>query len=97
MKFEILDSQGLAGEELTGLIGHSILPNDYSIDKDGTIHVGGQLIDATVSWDQHEMCHHIKSDLVPLFLGHTVSAYRVVDQFDRLRPKATLEEDQTPK
>merc|ERR1712020_143578 len=38
MKFEILDSQGLAGEQLTGVIGHSILPNEYSIDKNGIIH-----------------------------------------------------------
>ena len=97
MKFEILDSEGLAGEQLTGLIGHSILPHDYSIDKSGKIHVGGKLIDATVSWDEHEMCHHIRSDLVPLFLGHSVSDYRVVDQFDRLQPVATLDEDASPK
>ena len=93
MKFEILDSQGLAGIQLSGLVGHAILPNDYSIDENGIIHVGGELIDAKVEWNRHELCHHIKAELVHLFLGHSVSDYRVVDQFDRLRPMATLEEE----
>ena len=96
MKFEIMDSQGLAGIPLTGLIGHSILPNDYSIDKEGVIHVGGELIDAKIEWNEHEMCHHIRSELVHLFLGHYVSDYRVTGQFAR-PVVAGLEEDVSPK
>ena len=95
MKFEILDSKGLAGVPLTGLIGHAILPNDYSIDKNGKIHVGGELIDAKVEWNEHELCHHIQPELVPLFLGHQVADYRVDERFDRMRP--ILLENASPK
>merc|ERR1712176_897943 len=91
MKFEILDSQGLAGAKLTGLVGHAILPEDYSIDKDGIIHVGGQLIDAKVEYNEHEMCHHITKELVPLFLGHGVRDYRVESEYASIQPVATLE------
>ena len=97
MKFEILDSMGLAGIPLTGLIGHSILPNDYSINKNGQIHVGGKLLHATVQWDEHELCHHIGPKLVPIFLGHKVADYRVEERFDRFRPIAKFHENSSPK
>lgn len=97
MKFEILDSRGLAGVALTGLIGHSILPEDYSIDKEGVIHVGGVLINAKVEWNEHELCHHIPSNLVHIFLGHSVPEYRVEEEFGRMRPFAMLEEHVLPK
>ena len=96
MKFEIVDSRGLAGAKLTGIIGHSILPNDYQIDSDGVIHVGGRLVNAKAEWNEHELCHNIGPELVPVFLGHNVVDYELENKFDRFRP-ALLQQEKSPK
>lgn len=86
MKFEVLDSTGLAGANLQGIVGHSILPAEYSIDADGVIHVQGRLIkNAKVEWNEHELCHHIQSEHVPDFLGHRIRAFEVESKFERLK------------
>merc|ERR1739848_733799 len=83
MKFEVADTAGLEGSELTGLIGHSIVPGRYSIDEEGFIHVDGKSIDARVEWNHNEYCHHIRSmDLVRLFLGNGIDKYSVASEFE---------------
>ena len=94
MKFEVADSSGLETSELTGLIGHSIVPGRYSIDEEGFIHVGGKSIDARVEWNHNEYCHHIRSmDLVRLFLGNGIDKYSVASEFQHPR----IIETQNPK
>merc|ERR1712227_947374 len=96
LRFEILDSSGLAQEHLTGLIGHSIMPNDYQISKDGTIIVNGKEIrDIPVEWNAKERCHVIPEKLVTEFLGEDVSDLIVEDRFARLPPHRRAGEQRT--
>merc|ERR1712130_116842 len=96
LKFEIIDSRGLRNAPLDGIIGHSILPNDYSIDNEGFVIVGKQKLQSRAEWKEHEMCHLISGEAVRAFLGHNVEHYRVRDKFSRF-PSGGLVEDISPK
>ena len=96
LKFEIIDSRGLRNAPLDGIIGHSILPNDYSIDHQGHVIVGDQKLDSKAEWKEHEMCHVIAGESVRAFLGHNVQHYRVRDKFSRFSSEGLLE-DKIPK
>ena len=88
MRFEILDSSGLSTTELTGIIGQSILPHDYTVDEEGNIHIEDRVISNTqVEWNEHEFCRHISNRAVPVFLGHKVDEYHVTHKFDIFKPK----------
>ena len=88
MRFEILDSSGLSTTQLTGIIGQSILPHDYTIDAEGNIHIEDRVISNTqLEWNEHEYCRHISTYAVPVFLGHKVVEYRVDHKFDIFKPK----------
>jgi hypothetical protein len=101
MRFEILDSSGLSTTDLTGIIGQSILPQDYTIDENGDIHIGGRMITNThVEWNDHDMCRTISNSAVSDFLGHKLSEYHVMNKFDIFKPKwqtANLVENSGPK
>ena len=99
MRFEILDSSGLSTTDLSGIIGQSILPQDYTIDENGDIHIGGRVITNT-KWNDHDMCRTISNSAVSDFLGHKLSEYHVMKKFDIFKPKwqtANLVENSIPK
>ena len=101
MRFSILESSGLSTTALTGIIGQSILPQDYTIDSAGNIHIADRSISNTqVEWNEHEYCRHIASSAVSVFLGHRVNEYHVDHKFDIFKPKwqsAALLDDSSPK
>ena len=67
-RFEVVNSKGLVAENLTGLIGEAMLPKDYTIDPDGHIHVGDNIINsATVKYMEHDKCHFIPQQDIHLF------------------------------
>ena len=73
-RFEVVNSKGLVAENLTGLIGEAMLPKDYTIDPDGHIHVGENIINsATVKWMEHDQCHFIPQKDIHLFYKKSLS------------------------
>jgi len=102
MRFEILDSSGLSTTDLSGIIGQSILPHDYTITELGNLQIGNRIIsNSDLAWDKGEMCQKLTStSAVEQFLGHKVSDYHVTNKFDIFNPKwqtANLVENASPK
>ena len=101
MRFEILDSSGLSTTQLTGIIGQSILPYDYTVDENGNIHIDDRTIsNAELECNEHEYCRHISKMAVPIFLGHMINEFHVSHKFDIFKPKwktATLLSQTPPK
>lgn len=101
MRFEILESSGLSTTDLSGIIGQSILPHDYTIDQTGSIHIRNRIIsNANVEWNEHDLCQKIANSEVSTFLGHEVAEYHVTQKFEIFKPTwqtANLVENASPK
>ena len=73
-RFEVINSKGLPVKNLTGLIGEAMLPKDYTIDLDGNIHVGENVImSSTVKYMEHDKCHFIPQQDIHLFYKKPLS------------------------
>ena len=76
LKFEVLNSSGFSSN-LTGLIGKSIRPRDYTI-TDGVITVDGRIIEnAKRTWIDHSYCYFIVGPDIKTFLGLNLNDFAV--------------------
>jgi len=97
MRFEIIDSKGLATTNLGGVIGESIIPAEYQVDADGSIHIESRIVTADqTAWDSSNNCIQLTTtEAITTFMGHHVNAYRVRQPFGTLT--MTVHEDISPK
>ena len=97
MRFEIIDSKGLATTNLGGVIGESIIPAEYQVDTDGNIHIESRIVSADqTAWDSSNNCIQLSTtEAITTFMGHHVNAYRVHQPFGTLT--MTVHEDISPK
>ena len=97
MRFEIIDSKGLATSNLGGVIGESIIPAEYQVDTDGNIHIESRIVSADqTTWDSSNNCIQLTTtEAITTFMGHHVNAYRVNQPFGTLT--MTVHEDISPK
>ena len=76
LKFEVLNSAGFSSN-LSGLIGKSIRPRDYTI-QDGVITIDGKTIEGGKrTWIDHSYCYLLVGSDVNTFLGLSLEDFAV--------------------
>jgi len=102
MKFSIEESRGLS-HNLTGVVGQSIIPHDYHVDKkNGTVTVQDRVIDSNdVFYSDEDRCYKITQHGAEKFMGHQQRDFILKTPFSKLIPgwinQAQLHEDSNPK